>query len=189
MLDVTLKFLQQQLNAYLLVRTGSDFGAVEMCQPIDDTGKWAVKEDVLGLSLINIEEERILRSQLPESTYLNGQNILLQPPLRLNLHLLFLARFKQYDQALRQLSHVLTFFQSHLLFTPGQHPGLDPRIEKLTLELQSPNYEQLNQIWAFLGGKQLPSVLYRARMVLLQDAETAAILPPLTEIELAFRQP
>lgn len=189
MLDVTLKFLVQELNGYLLARTGSDFGAVELCQAVDDTGKWAVKEDVLGLSLINIEEERVLRAQLPETTYLNGQHVLLQPPLRLNLHLLFSARFKQYDQALRQLSHLLTYFQGHLQFTPDQYPGLDPRIEKLVLELQSPSYEHLNQIWAFLGGKQLPSVLYRMRMIILQDAETAAVQPPLTEIHTEFRQP
>lgn len=189
MLDVTLKFLAKELNTYLLLRTGSNFGEVELCQPVDDSGKWAIKEDFLGLSLINIEEERILRSQLPETTYLNGQHIVLQPPLKLNLHLLFSARFKQYDQALRQLSHVLTFFQSHLLFAPEHYPGLDPRIEKLTLELLSPNYEQLNQIWAFIGGKQLPSVIYRLRMAVLQDVETAAIQPPLTEISTVFQQP
>ncbi|NQD38320.1 DUF4255 domain-containing protein [Permianibacter sp. IMCC34836] len=189
MLDVTLKFLAKELNTYLLLRTGSNFGEVELCQPVDDSGKWAIKEDVLGLSLINIEEERILRSQLPETTYLNGQHVVLQPPLKLNLHVLFSARFKQYDQALRQLSHVLTFFQSHLLFTPDHYPGLDPRIEKLTLELLSPSYEQLNQIWAFIGGKQLPSVIYRLRMAVLQDVETSAIQPPLTEINTVLQQP
>ena len=39
--------------------------------------------------------------------------------------------------------------------------------------------EQLSQIWAFIGGKQLPSVLYKLRMVALQEATQSAIQPPL----------
>ncbi|HWM89796.1 MAG TPA: DUF4255 domain-containing protein [Thermoanaerobaculia bacterium] len=170
MLDVALKFLVKELGSYLLLRTGVSFGEPDLCRIVDDSGKWAVPEDRIGASLINIEEERAVKSQLPEATYVNGRNVVLQPALNLNLHVLFAANFKRYDEALRYLSYVLTYFQSHLLFTPTQYPGLDPRIGKLSAELQSLTYEQVNQIWAFLGGKQLPSALYKVRMLTLQDA-------------------
>ena len=52
----------------------------------------------------------------------------------------------------------------------------------MTVELQSLGYEQLNQIWAFIGGKQLPSVIYKVRMIVLQDETPAGIQPPLTVI-------
>lgn len=182
MLDVALKFLQAELNSYLLVRTASDFGDVELGKPVDDSGRWAITEDHIGCSLIGIEEERALRTQLPTPTYLNGRQVLLEPDIKLNLHVLFAAYFRQYDQALKQLSHVLTFFQSHTVFTPDRNPGLDPRIEKLSVELQSLSFEQINQIWAFLGGKHLPSAAYRVRLVALQDTEPASADPPVGEM-------
>lgn len=183
MLDVALKFLAKELNSYLLTRTGSEFGKAEISKLVDDTGKSVLKEDQLGVSLIHLEEERILRSQVPEPRLAGGKHVLLEPPLKLNLHVLYAARFTQYDQSLRYLSHVLTFFQAHPSFTPEAYPGLDARIEKLTAELQSLNYEQLNQIWAFIGGKQLPSAIYKVRMVLLQDTAQTAIQQPLTQLE------
>jgi len=106
----------------------------------------------------------------------------LEPELKLNLHLLFAANFKVYDQALKYISHVLTYFQSHPSFTSVEYPPLDTWIEKLTTELQSLSYEQLNQVWAFIGGKQLPSVIYKVRMVSLQAMVPTLIQPPITEI-------
>lgn len=182
MLDVALKFLQSELNSYLLVRTASSFGDVELGRPVDDAGRWAITEDHIGSSLIAIEEERMLRSQIPEPTYSNGRHVLLEPDLKLNLHILYAAYFRQYDQALKQLSYVLTFFQSHTVFTPDRNPGLDPRIEKLSVELLSLSYEQVNQVWAFLGGKYLPSAAYRVRLVALQDLEPASANPPIGEL-------
>lgn len=182
MLDVALKFLKDELNTYLLTQTGSDSVKVEMSKLVDDTGKYAFDENNIGASIINIEEERIFKSQLPEHTYTNGQHVVLEPELKLNLHVLFAANFKQYDQALKYISYVLTYFQSHPSFTPQEYPALDPHIEKLTTELQSLNYEQLNQVWAFIGGKQLPSVIYKVRMVALQGRVPTVIQPPLTEI-------
>jgi hypothetical protein len=63
-----------------------------------------------------------------------------------------------------------------------EYPALDRSIEKLTTELQSLSYEQLNQIWAFIGGKQLPSVIYKVRMVSLQGIVPTVIQPPIMEI-------
>jgi hypothetical protein len=180
-LDIALKFLVKELNSYLLLRTGSSFGTAEVGRLVDDAGKWAVKEDQIGLALINVEEERTVRSQVPETTYVNGRNVVLQPSLRLNLHLLFAANFKHYDEALRYLSHILTYFQAYPVFAPDQYAGLDPRIAKLVPELQSLNYEQLNQIWAYVGGKQLPSVIYKVRMIALQDAGQTAIQAPVSQ--------
>jgi hypothetical protein len=183
MLDVALKFLAKELNSYLLSRTGSSFGEVEIGRLVDDTGKWAVKEDHLGAALVNVEEERTLRSQRPETVLVNGSQVVLEPPLKLNLHVIFAASFQRYDHALHYLSHVLTFFQARPVFTQDRYPDLDPQIERLTAELLSLGYEQLNQLWAFIGGKHLPSAVYKIRLVTLQDVEPAAVQPPITSVE------
>jgi hypothetical protein len=182
MLDTAMAFLAKELNGYLLARTGGSFGEALASRPVDETGKWAIGDDHIGLTLVNVEEERILKSHLPEAVYVGGRHVVLEPQLRLNLQVLFAAQFKQYSEALKYLAHVLTFFQSHPRFTRDEYPALDPGIEQLVPELQTLSYEQVNQLWAFIGGKQLPSVVYRVRLVLLQDIEPFHIGPPITTI-------
>lgn len=182
MLDVVLKFLVKEVNTYLVARTGDAFGEVQVCRLVDDGGKWAVKEDHLAATVINVEEERTLKSQTREVAFVNGRHVLMEPNLKLNLHVMFAAYFQQHDVALRYLSLVLTFFQAHPTFSRDAFPGLDPRIERVSAELQTLSYEQLNQVWAFIGGKQLPSALYKVRMVVLQDEEPAAVRLPITTI-------
>lgn len=182
MLDVAITFLKDELNSYLLARTGSDTVKAALSKVVDEAGKYAFDKDSICCSIINIEEERILKSHLPDYKTVNGQHVVLEPELKLNLHLLFVANFTHYDQALKYISYVLTCFQTHPVFTSDECPALAPGIGKLTVELLSLNYEQLNQIWAFIGGKQLPSVVYKVRMVTLQDAAQTAVQPPLTTI-------
>ncbi|MEP7120319.1 MAG: DUF4255 domain-containing protein [Byssovorax sp.] len=177
MLDVALTFLVNNFNAYLMARTGGDFGKAELSRLVNDQGKWAIDQDHIGATLINIEEERVLKEQVPETRYVNGRHVVLAPPLRLNLHVLFAANLKQYDQALKYLSYVLTYFQAHPSFTQAEHPDLDPRIDRLVVELLSLTYDQLNQVWTFIGGKQLPSAAYKIRMLVLQDPEADVAVP------------
>jgi hypothetical protein len=185
MLDVALKFLEGELNTYLLTQSGSSSVKVELSKLVDETGKYGFETgDVgtIGVSIINVEEDRIFKSQAPERTFVGGQQIVIEPELKLNLHVIFAANFKKYDQALKYISYILTYFQSHPVFSATEYPALDPRIEKLTTELQSLNYEQLNQVWAFIGGKQLPSVIYKIRMIALQDISATTIQRSLLEI-------
>jgi hypothetical protein len=183
MLDVALNFLTKELNTYLSSRGGANLGAVVVGRLVDDAGKWAILDDQIGATLINLEEDRILKSQVPESVYTGGRQVILEPKLKLNLYVIFAAKFQNYDQGLRHLTLVLTYFQSHPTFTPEAYPGLDSRIERLTAELQSLSYEQLNQVWAFIGGKYLPSAIYKIRMVALQDTAPKTVEKPISEID------
>jgi hypothetical protein len=78
---------------------------------------------------------------------------------------------------------VLRFFQAHSIFTPAGYPALDPSIEKLSVELVTYGPEQLNQLWAYIGTKYLPSAVYRVRMLVLRDADPTAVETPLAEID------
>src|SRR5262249_39906126 len=94
MIDLALQFLVSELNAYLLARTGTEFGKAETGRLVDDTGKWVTKEDQIGVSLVNVEEERITRVQTPQPAFVSGRQVILEPELRINLHVLFAANFK-----------------------------------------------------------------------------------------------
>ncbi len=188
MLDSAVKFLADEVNLYLKRQTASDLIKVVPKGLAADDGKWAVDEGSIGLALVNVEEERVMRAQVPERVFLNGNHVVLEPQLKLNLQLVFAARHSTYGHALRYLSYVLKFFQAHPSFTPDEFPALDRDIEKLNVELVSYGPEQLNQLWAYIGTKYLPSAVYRVRMVVLQDTEPRGIGKPITELETVPRE-
>jgi hypothetical protein len=188
MLDSAVKFLADEVNQYL--RRRSSVVQVVPGGLADEAGKWAVDEGAIGLAIVNVEEERTLRSQVPERVFRNGSHILRPPELKLNLQIVFAVRPKTsqsptpnpYVQSLQYLSFVLTYFQSHPVFTPDEYPALDAGIEKLAIELLSYGPEQLNQMWAYIGTKYLPSVVYRVRIA-MQQLEPEGIGQPITTLE------
>jgi hypothetical protein len=183
MLDLALEFIRDELNGFITARTGSPVDTVVLSRfPGTGGATYGFDEDKLGMTVINLEEERTARTQLPTHAYVNGQHVVREPDVKINVHTLIGANYKQYDEALKFISLVILFFQSHPSFTPTEYPAMDPSIERLVVELQSPTYEQLNQIWGFVGTKQLPSVIYRIRMVVLQDTEPSQSRPPLTSV-------
>lgn len=182
-IDAALKFLTDQINAQLLRRTGTSLGEAELGPLVDDKGAWVQPVNSLRLALFQIDEERSLREQMPSHVLVGGREVVMPPPLKLNLVIVLAARFQQYDQALRTLSLALNYFQSHPLFTPTDSPGLPAGLDRLTVELQSYGPEQLNQMWTCFGAKHLPAIIYRLRMVVLQDDEPTGTGQPITTID------
>jgi hypothetical protein len=181
MIDLALKFLVAELNSFLLARTGAEFGDAVLGRIVEDDGRWAAAENKITLALLNVEEERSMRGQLPEPLPPDGL-LQLQPRLNINLHVVFAARFQNYEQGLRHLSLVLTFFQANPAFTQTEFPALNGLVGRLAADLMSPSYEQLNQIWAAIGGKYLPSAIYRIRLVALQDMQPIGSDQPITSV-------
>jgi hypothetical protein len=187
MLDTALKFLVGEANSYLRNRglAQSGLGEVILGQLVDDAGKWSTVADNVGFTLVNVEEDRIMRSQLPSQAFVNGRNVTIPPELKLNLTVLAHVRpssAERYEQSLRFLSNVMTFFQAHSSFAGAAYPALDPSIEALVVEMLALTSEQLNQLWTYLGSKYLPSAAYRVRMVILQDVAPQAVTMPIMDI-------
>lgn len=185
MLDVALSFLAGELNTYLVSVTGSSVVQVQLSQIVDDSGKYAFSAGEVGTlaaNVIGIDEERVLKSHTPDYTYINGKHVVREPDLKLNLHILFAANFKVYEESLKYLSYILTYFQANPSFNREDFPALDSRIQKLVMEVQSPTFDQLSQIWTFVGGKQLPSMLYKMRLVVIQPDAPTGVEVPITKI-------
>jgi Pvc16 N-terminal domain len=185
MLDLAMTFLKEQLQSYIVARTAAgspDPRTVKLTQLVNDQGRYAIAQDTVGLTLVNIEEERTFKAQVPSYVTVAGRQVAREPEIRLNLHVLAAVNFTDYAEGLRYLSLVLAFFQLHPSFGADDFPSLDPRIGSLSADLYSLSYEQLNQVWAFVGGKQLPSVVYRIRVVAVQDEEIMGVGMPITAI-------
>jgi hypothetical protein len=183
MLDAALKFVATEVNAHLLKRTGSLLGQVALGPVVDDTGKWVIAANTVQLTLVQVEHEHTLRNTPPERVQVGATLVLKPAPLKLNALVLFSASFANYEQALRQLSHVLTFFHVHPVFDAAEHAGLPQGLERMAVELVTYTPEQLNQLWSTLGSKHLPSAFYRLRMIMLQDSEPASTGAPITTID------
>lgn len=132
------------------------------------------------MSLVNLQEETTLKNS-PYYQVENGQAVYRNPPISLNLFILIAVLHNQYDTALRLLSRVIECFHSQtdisVRTTPA--PGNISHDLHLVPDLYSLSFEQLNHLWGSLGGKQLPSVLYRTRLVAIaaqtRQAEVATI--------------
>ncbi len=74
-----------------------------------------------------------------------------------------------YVAALRRLSQAIVFFQGTSFFDRIKFPTFPPEIEKLTVELFSLSLEQQNQLWASLGAKYFPSVVYKLRLLVMDQ--------------------
>lgn len=176
MIGRVLALLKQQLNSHLQASTGwTPAESTEDRVVFIDGEKMdplSFKLEAVSLLLINVEEENTLRSPDPYSKVLpDGSRRAVQPAVRLNLYVLFVARFKQYEKGLNYLSLIIQFFQNHRVFNHGNAPGLDQGIEQLSIELVTLPFGEQNEIWNALRTTYHPSVLYKVRMLTFADED------------------
>ena len=197
MIHSSLSFLTHELNDYLKLRTGvSDVDRVFLTSVATESGGIVIPDKALGLSLMNIEEERVFKDQ--RTTLINDQGIAehLNPEIKLNLYILISANFQDQDTAdssddyvegLKQLSYAISFFQSKNVFTLENSPLMatyDAALLKLVVELYSYSFEQLYNFWTVVGVKYLPSVLYKVRLVKFQERAVQDANLPIEKIKI-----
>lgn len=174
MIDVALKFISSELNQYLNNKLSLDVASKDpvVLGNISKLSEAAANNDLeekVILTLVNLEEERMLRN--PEK-FTRVENRLEQrnPKIFLNLYCLFAVNKSKYSEALKYLSFVIQFFQHRSVFNHITDPLLDDKIEKLLLELYTINFEQTNHLWGTMGGKYYPSALYKMRLITIDES-------------------
>ena len=93
-------------------------------------------------------------------------------PLNINLYVLFSAYFSagNYSEALRFLSFVMGYLQQKNVFNRSNTLQMDSHIVKLVFEMENLSTERMNNLWASLGAKYMPSVLYKMRMLTIDGS-------------------
>ncbi len=191
MINETLRFLAGELNRYLALKpvlnitpdNGYVLGNISRVFDADNASNLSNKAII---SLVNVEEDRIAKQQEHYVRTPEGVNYK-APPLYLNLYVLFAVNLKDYATSLRWLAYTIQFFQHQNVFTPVTNPSLDPQIQKLVLDLHSLNFEQVNHLWSTLGGKYIPSVLYKVRQVSVDEDMISSTAGFIREIEINDR--
>lgn len=193
MISKALTILVRELNEYIDSDDLSggnrpdvvELGNIALAESSGNTNNGALEKIVL--SLVNIEEEKRLKNA-PVYVKNGNQTEYTNPPVSLNLYLLFSCSFDNYTTALRRLSQVITFFQGKFVFTQSNSPNTgfadDGQLSgmKLILDLHTLNFEQINDLWGSLGSKQVPFVMYKMRLLMLSRDSISASTPAIDEV-------
>lgn len=131
-------------------------------------------KDKVALSLLNIQEETTLKN-FPNQTIQNSKVVYKNKIIHLNLYILFSANRNLYLKSLNDISKIIEFFQGKKLFNQA-NTVFDRNSSAManvgnfsfTVELYTPTFEEMNFIWGTLGGRQLPSALYKVSMIQIE---------------------
>jgi hypothetical protein len=173
MIDEVLTLLKNKLNRYFRTQTLlQEDKAVFLTGENTDPIVFPLN-NVVPL-LINVEEEKLLRpANRYQGHYDNATGIVTgkNPPISLNLFILFVCKFSAYEQSLKFLSHIIRFFQQNLLLDGENCPELKdhPEIQQLHLELVTMPLAQQNEMWSALKTQYHPSALYKVGILVFQD--------------------
>lgn len=190
MIYETLQILKEQLEKYF---TEIGLGKIIVLENIalwgsgDNTNEKKVEGKVV-LSLLKMEEETTLKNT-PHFEVKDNKTEYKNQPVNLNLYLLVSANCDTYDKSLRSISKVIEFFQGKKVFTSGNtvYNRNNVAFEELdyfrfNLELFSPSFEEQNHIWGTLGGRQLPSVVYKIQLIQIDKDKKLASSEVITHI-------
>ncbi|WP_085315878.1 DUF4255 domain-containing protein [Derxia lacustris] len=173
-LDHIAAYLNQALRRRFLV--DEDFAVVA---PVTETdGSAAIHvANKLAIFLVNIERDTVAHAGPGNSS---ASRALQRPmPIYLNLRMMIAASFgaSNYREALKLLSNAISLLQIQSVFDRQNTPELDPRLDKLIVDLESLSSNDLSNLWGVLGGRYLPSALYRVRMVAYDSTAISARVP------------
>ncbi len=189
MIYETLQILKEQLDKFL---TDEGLGKIVVLENIalwESGSTDATKvDDKVVLTLLKMEEETTLRN-IPNFKIKDGKTEYKNAPVHLNLYLLISANCDTYDKSLRSISKVIQFFQGQKIFTSANTIYNRTNVAfdvldyfKFVLELFTPSFEILNNIWATLGGRQLPAVIYRIQLIKLERDKKLSASSVITQI-------
>lgn len=191
MIDTAIAQVAGQLNQALKRQfmVGEDLVALSNLHEQDGTVATQVVNK-LAVFLVNVERESVPGGAMGGMGGLSAlRSAQKSPPVHLNLMVMFAANFNgsNYPEALKFLSSTVSFFQGRPVFNHQNSPDLDPRIDKLTMEIENLSVSDLSNLWGMLSGKYLPSVLYRMRMLSIDAGQVLAQLPRVAEPAVGVR--
>ncbi len=180
MIQAAINHLAVQLNAYLKRTNNLTEDIVVVSSLVESDGNVAANtNNKLVLFLTNIEKDPVPQANAVRATGFDGRAPVGSRSLYLNLYVMLAANFSgsNYPEALKFISKAIAFFQMQPVFDKQSTPDLDSRIDKLVLDIENLNIQDLSNLWGLLGGKYLPSVYYRVRMVSINPDNVIAQLP------------
>ncbi len=176
MIHLAVQQVVSELNQYFNLRAPTltpERVVADSLFDLDGGAKSIAKEKVVA-SLVNVEQDRYFRPVNPIERTVSGAAQFIRPEVNINVYLLFAANISDYDEALKAISYVISFFQLRPVFHVTD-PDWDPDGEaRVTFELFTLSFEQQNHLWGAVGAKFMPCVVYKAGMLKVRDTQVEA---------------
>jgi len=202
MIRTALEFIKKELDAYMVERENdvanySPGNVVDLKSIVSVTGNVDFDNNKhIMMMLAGIEEERRFGKQPYLIPADDNRFARLNPPVELDLFVLFIASNSNYETALRDVSDVIAFFQANSVFDEQKYPGLNSGviepankpwqlIERLSFRLLNFSFELQNNLWGMLGGKYIPSVIYKMNMLTFFDTKSKESGAAITNLNFA----
>lgn len=184
MIYESLSCVTKEMNEYLraLLKVSED--KVIISGIVNQDGTVAIPgENKVVCTLLNIEKESFAKS-IAQPASVNKVSSAATSAVSINLIILFAAYFgsNNYAEALRFISFVISFFQQKNAFTRQNAPALDDAIEKLVFEMENISADRLNNLWATIGAKYMPSVVYKMRMITFAGSAINELRPVISDV-------
>lgn len=189
MIGTVLSHISDELNTYVCRKQGlsPDVSKVALSSIIGLDGGLAVKGDNLVLlTMIDLRQDPAAPTwqKVPQRDLAGNTWSVKAEAFNVNLYLLFSTYFPDdLKNGLDHLSYVIQFFMSRSTMDRHNSPGLPRQVNKLSFEMETQDFQQKGYMWGLLGGKYLPSVLYKMRMLTFLDSEPEEFRPPITEVD------
>lgn len=169
MIHTCLNFVAKELNAYFKAtfRINDDRAIVSNLVNHDGTVPTSIS-DKMVISLVNIEQETI-NSNLPFTRKAGTGYEVKNPPVSINLYVLFSGNFNDYNESLKFVSATILFFQTNMVFLSEKYPEMGPGVSKLVFELFKTDYQSMSYLWSTIGAKYMPSMSYKVRMLTFDE--------------------
>ena len=191
MINDALKIIERGLELYIqgiLPDIQGRMVAMDNIALFQKTGGSKEIDGRVVMTLVNIEEETTLKNFAP-TQFRNEKRVYEAPPVNLNLFVLFSVISEPYLVSLQILSLVIEFFQINRVISletiPITIPISGDRFNReivLYPSIYSATFEEVNQLWGSLGGKQFPSVIYKIPMVTITARKREDEVPVILEI-------
>ncbi len=184
MINAAINHIATELNQHLMRTFGLNQDVVVVSNILEQDGTVATNvNNQIVVSLVNIEKDTVPFRQQNVPNAGTTSTVVTNPPIYFNLYLMFASYFSgnNYQEGLKFISNTISYFQGQSVFDQQNSPGLDRNINKLILDVENLNMNDLSNLWGILSGKYLPSVLYKVRMVTFDSNAVKKQTPSLSK--------
>jgi len=177
-IDQALTLVADRLNGHLAARYSVQDDLVALSPLTDSEGKTAPDaRNRLVMFVTNIAHDATPRGR----GRVSAQMVQSQAQ-HLDVYFMLASAYEAetYTEGLKLISTALTFFQAHPIMTPQTTPDMPAGLSQLSFEIANLKVEEMGQMWGNLGGRYVPSVMFKMRSVIIDAAALTNIVPLIT---------
>jgi hypothetical protein len=194
MIGTTISYLCKRVDGHLRMvnQKDKDGSSPPLAALVDGSqlDPLVLPQGTISLMVVDVDEDREFRDadryqrriQKEESVRVENH----YPDIHLEIGVLFVAKFKDYDRSWNQLSHVIGFFQQKPSFHAQQDLDLPKGIGRLNAEFRPQSLKEINDLWSALKISPHPALLYRFRLLTISGPMLDEQPMPIKSVETKF---